>query len=287
MNFNFDLILSGSVNGKTVLAAFLIMLGVSVAFAVLILVIAKLFAVKQDEKLKAILENLAGSDCGGCGFAGCQGCAKALLEGKANLDVCTQTSAKGKANIAEILGVEYGAAEEQVAVVACNGGENCNDKYNYLGYGDCVSREFMMGGSKMCEFGCLGSGTCEKACPFEAIGYKDGVAKIDPSLCTSCGKCTTVCPKHIIKRIPKKSKYYIACSSSCRGKDVLTACKNGCIGCGLCAKNCPKQAITMVDNLPVIDYSKCISCGLCFEKCPRKCIHEVHSFPIKPNKESK
>ncbi|MBQ9734821.1 MAG: 4Fe-4S binding protein, partial [Clostridia bacterium] len=59
------------------------------------------------------------------------------------------------------------------------------------------------------------------------------------------------------------------------GKDVINACTVGCIGCGLCAKNCPENAITMVDNLPVIDYDKCSGCKTCVAKCPRKCIKEI------------
>ncbi len=49
----------------------------------------------------------------------------------------------------------------------------------------------------------------------------------------------------------------------------MDVCKYGCIACGKCAKTCPSGAITMVDNLPVIDYGKCIKCGKCAEACPR------------------
>ena len=54
-------------------------------FAILILVVSKFCAVKTDEKLAKITEHLAGANCGGCGYAGCEGFAQALLEGKAEL----------------------------------------------------------------------------------------------------------------------------------------------------------------------------------------------------------
>ena len=77
-----------------------------------------------------------------------------------------------------------------------------------------------------------------------------------------------------MKRIPATAKYYVACSSQEKGKDVRAVCNRGCLGCGLCAKNCPSSAITMRNNLPIIDYTKCTNCGLCASKCPAKCILE-------------
>lgn len=40
-----------------------------------------------------------------------------------------------------------------------------------------------------------------------------------------------------------------------------------CIGCGACIEACPNQAISIVDNVPVTDYSKCSLCGKCEEEC--------------------
>ena len=52
----------------------------------------------------------------------------------------------------------------------------------------------------------------------------------------------------------------------------MKACKNGCIACGKCQKTCPHGAISIIDNLAVIDYSKCTACGECVKVCPTGCI---------------
>ena len=53
-------------------------------------------------------------------------------------------------------------------------------------------------------------------------------------------------------------------------------CAASCIGCKLCEKNCPQDAIHVIDNVAVIDYTKCTSCGVCVEKCPRKVLLDIH-----------
>ena len=40
-----------------------------------------------------------------------------------------------------------------------------------------------------------------------------------------------------------------------------------CTGCGECAKWCPADAITLQDNVAVIDRKKCIGCGECLAVC--------------------
>ena len=66
--------------------------GLSLIFALLILLVSKFCAVKEDERVAKVLEHLAGANCGGCGYAGCEGFAKALAEGKAPLSGCGPTS---------------------------------------------------------------------------------------------------------------------------------------------------------------------------------------------------
>ena len=49
-----------------------------------------------------------------------------------------------------------------------------------------------------CEAGCIGCKICEKNCPTGAIKVENNLAKIDYTLCNSCGTCAEKCPRHII-----------------------------------------------------------------------------------------
>jgi ferredoxin len=45
-----------------------------------------------------------------------------------------------------------------------------------------------------------------------------------------------------------------------------------CIGCGSCADICPVDAVSMVDERPVVDNQWCIGCGVCAVSCPAEVI---------------
>ena len=272
----FDLLLA-NVNTTKILIIIAIVAVIAVIFTLLIVTVSKVCFVKTDEKAEAIASNLAGANCGGCGYAGCADFAKALAEGKAEITDCGPTSNEGKGKIAEILGVPFSGTEPMFAIIHCAGGQISKDKFLYVGNEGCISQNQFLGGRKVCPSGCLGGGTCKKFCPYHAIEIKKGVAFADKVLCEACGVCVKNCPKNIIELIPKSAKVYVACSTHCKGREVIDACSAGCISCGLCVKNCPKQAIVMDNGVPVIDYSKCSGCGLCAIKCPRKCIKTIEN----------
>lgn len=250
----------------------LILLVLAMLFAIALAYLGKKLAVSRDERIDQVRDCLSGANCGACGYAGCDGFATALVEGKAELSSCNATSKEKKEEIAEILGLTD-TGEATKVVVCCHGGQDAKDKYDYVGYGDCRSMELLAGGRKQCAWGCLGTGSCVDACQHHAVTVKQkGYSEVSLSKCISCGKCISVCPKKIIKRIPASATYYVACSNHQKGKEVRELCAKGCIACGICVKQCEVGAITIVDNLATIDYTKCINCGKCAAKCPQRCI---------------
>ena len=231
----------------------------------------KKFAVEVDEKEIAIREELPGNNCGGCGFPGCDGLAKAIASGEAPVNACPVGGAPVAAKIGAILGQDAGEAVHRVAFVKCAGDcEKTTQSYQYTGVEDCTMMQFIPGGGeKACKYGCLGYGSCVKACPFDAVHIVNGIAVVDKEACKACGKCVDACPKHLIELVPYDQKYLVACSSKDKGKAVMNACKVGCIACKKCEKDCPAGAITVTDNIAHIDYEKCTNCGKCKDSCPR------------------
>ena len=232
------------------------------------------FKVEVDEKEQAIRDELPGNNCGGCGFAGCDALAKAIAAGQAPANACPVGGAPVGEKIAAILGVAAEAGQKKVAFVRCKGNcESAKVQYTYSGIEDCRMATVVPGsGAKACSVGCMGLGSCVKACAFDAIHVVDGVAVVDEEKCVACGKCVAACPNSLIELVPYASKHRVQCSNHAKGKDVQAVCSAGCIGCTLCTRQCEFDAIHMDNNLAVIDYEKCTNCGKCAEKCPVKVI---------------
>ncbi|WP_026475935.1 RnfABCDGE type electron transport complex subunit B [Alkaliphilus transvaalensis] len=235
---------------------------------------SKKFGTEVDPKLLLIRDALPGANCGGCGVPGCDSFAKAVFEGKLPVNGCPVGGAECASALAKIMGVEETESVKTVAKVICNGTTTkCKERFEYKGVQDCVAASMVGGGSKSCEYGCLGLGTCVRACPFDAIEIVDGrIAKIIPEKCTACGKCVEVCPKKVIDMVPYDQDVVIACNNKEVGKVVRQKCSVGCIACKICVKSCPHEAIDFENNLAFINYDKCTNCFVCVEKCPTKAI---------------
>lgn len=248
---------------------------VGILIGVLLGIASEVFKVEVDEKEIQVREALPGNNCGACGYPGCDGLAKAIAGGEAKINQCPVGGQPVAEKIAVIMGVDdVGTSEKKVAFVKCKG--NCNyttKNYSYSGLHDCNGAMVVPGtGGKSCEYGCMGYGSCVKACEFDSIHIVDGIALVDKEKCVACGKCVSACPKKLIDLVPYKAKTLVQCNSQDKGKTVKDKCSVGCIGCTMCVKQCQDDAIHMVGNVALVDYSKCIECGRCAMKCPTKVI---------------
>lgn len=245
-------------------------------FAIILGQISTKFEVQIDDTEEAVLNALPGANCGACGYPGCAGCAKAIANGDAEVSACVIGGASVTEAVARAMGVEaVGEDDKHVAVVKCNGTcENAKDLYSYAGLDDCRAQVALFGGKKACNYGCLGCGSCVKACNFDAIHMVDGVALVDKEKCVGCEACVKTCPKNIIEMVPYSQKAVVKCSSHDKGKDVRANCKVGCIGCTICAKTYP-EGFTMNNFLSIETKSDDLDLELlkeAAEKCPNKCI---------------
>lgn len=232
------------------------------------------FKVERDPKIDEVRGALPGANCGGCGFPGCDGYAEAVATGRAATTKCSAGGASTAEALSQIMGVNA-AAVDLVTVLLCQGThEKAVSKGDYVGVKTCRASKLSTGSVKMCAWGCQGYGDCVAVCKFDALAMgEDGLPHVNYDNCTGCGMCAEECPQKLFAMVPRARKgSVVACSNRNVIKaNVLKTCKVGCIKCEICVKNCPEKCITMVNGIPVTDYSKCTSCGVCVAKCPTKC----------------
>jgi formate dehydrogenase (NADP+) beta subunit len=180
--------------------AFLLMGGLGLIVGVGLAIASKVFYVYVDPIILDVEATLPGANCGGCGMPGCSANAEAIVAGKSAANSCVAAGPEVAQAIAAILGVSLEAKEPDIALPGCTYGvADADTKFVYDGLNDCRAVALLNGGTKVCTIGCLGLGTCARACPFGAIvmGPK-GLPVVDEKRCTGCGTCERICPKHII-----------------------------------------------------------------------------------------
>jgi electron transport complex protein RnfB len=225
--------------------------------------------VQENPLVEDISGILPGSNCGACGFAGCRGLAEAFA-GNHDLEAtCPVGGDEAAEGIATLLGVERKAAEKKVARILCGGTFDCAARTGrYEGIDDCAAVDVIGGSPKVCTYGCLGLGTCMRACQFDAIEIVDGVVRIIEENCVGCGACLEVCPRDCIELMGSNRRIWVACHSRDKGALVRKICTVGCIGCKQCEKECPTGAITVENYYAHIRQELCSMCGECVRQCP-------------------
>ena len=246
-------------------------LGCLTLFLALVLIVAyKKLQVFEDPRIDTLEQMLPHANCGSCGYPGCRPFAEALVSGKVLPGKCSVSSDEGRAAIAEFLGVGIGAEEKRVARLACGGGFNVAlNRARYHGIQSCQAASLVSGGGKGCFWGCLGYGDCEAACDFNAITMNDyGLPDVNLDKCTACGDCVEVCPKDLFSLHPISHRLWVNCKNLEHGDAVLEVCQAACTACGKCAMDAPNNLITMINNLPIVDYSRNHQTQVPIQRCP-------------------
>lgn len=110
------------------------------------------------------------------------------------------------------------------AVILCSGTIDENiPAYHYSGVKDCRAAMALGSGGRVCTDGCIGYGSCAKACPEKAIVVRKGLASVDMSACTGCGECLASCPLNLIVLRPRDFKAGRNCVRNCPG-GICGAC---------------------------------------------------------------
>ncbi len=242
--------------------------------ALLLVGASKKFSVEENPLIDELMEILPGANCGVCGFAGCRAFAEEKVKNPFGDAFCPVGGEKVAKAMAELLGVKIAIQRPMIARLKCSGTNDVSAKVgDYEGIPDCRAAMLLFPGQKICPYGCIGLGSCIRACLFGAITKFNGIVKIDGERCVGCHACVSACPKHLIEMMPKGHIVYVACTSNDRGGQVRTACSAGCIGCKKCEKVCPVGAAVVTDFLCHIHQDKCTQCGKCIEVCP---VHVIH-----------
>ena len=255
---------------SAILIAALVMSVLGLLFGALLGVTGRVFKVPVNEKAEALRECLPGANCGACGFPGCDGYA---ADGKAEVGACAVGGPACAAKMGEIMGVSVSASVRMVASVACQGyGDHCKPKADYQGMTDCVAASLVNNGTKACQYACLGLGTCERACPFDAIHIDPikQIAVVDEEKCQACKKCVAACPQHVLSMRPAGRVVNVGCHNPEKGIALKEKCDRACIGCEACVKACNFGAIEMENGVPKIDYEKCVGCMACADARPAR-----------------
>jgi len=255
--------------------------GLGVFLALILVVADKKFAVEEDPRVAKAIESLPGANCGACGFAGCAAYANALVEGKVSISACKPGGSEVSEKLATLLGIDEAVEmSPKVARVFCSGGlkEASRDRI-YQGVCTCGSAH-LVGGEKTCIYSCIGYGDCVSACPFDAIVMGDnGLPIVDLEECTGCGECMRACPRNIIELTDYHEVVHVYCSSKDKGPVVRKACKAGCIACNLCERDDETGAVSVVDNLSVVDHSVNKAPVAAVRRCPTKVIRISEPVP--------
>lgn len=158
------------------IAAITSLTALGLSLGVLLGMAAKKLKVETNPLVDDIIEMLPGTQCGQCGFPGCNNAAEALAEGEAPVTVCPPGGKTLAEELAKKLGVtiDLSDMEDEIPIFA-----------------------------SVREATCIGCTRCFKVCPTDAIvGAPKQIHAVIRDACTGCRACIDVCPTECLEAIP-------------------------------------------------------------------------------------
>lgn len=145
-------------------------------FGLLLAYAAVRFKVEGNPIVEEISTILPQTQCGQCGFPGCAPYAEAIANGEAEINLCNPGGSATMAAIADLMGVEPVAVEEEAEGLI----------YALIREDECI--------------GCT---KCIQACPVDAIlGSAKHMHTVILPECTGCKLCVEPCPADCIDLLP-------------------------------------------------------------------------------------
>jgi electron transport complex protein RnfB len=165
------------------LTAILVLLGLALAFGLILGFAAIRFKVKSDPVVDKIDALLPQTQCGQCKYPGCRPYAEAIANGEAEINQCVPGGQQTINELADLLGrdpmplnPEHGETKPEKTVVVID--ENL----------------------------CIGCTLCIQACPVDAIiGASKHMHTVIQDECTGCDLCIPPCPVDCIYVVPVKN----------------------------------------------------------------------------------
>lgn len=160
------------------IAALLVMVGISLALGIVLGFSAIKFKVEGNPLVEKIDAVLPQTQCGQCGYPGCKPYATAIASGEADINKCPPGGEEGIRKLADLLGVDFKPF-----------GEGAAPKAKSVAFID--------------EQTCIGCTLCLQACPVDAIlGAAKQMHTIIAQECTGCELCIAPCPVDCISMLP-------------------------------------------------------------------------------------
>ena len=104
------------------LTAGLVLGALGLAAALVLIIASEVFYVYVDPRVEQVEDALAGANCGGCGYPGCNAAAKSVVAGKSPANVCIVGGPESAEEVAEIMGIPMEYREIEFAERGCHGG---------------------------------------------------------------------------------------------------------------------------------------------------------------------